>query len=117
MYICIGLKIINHVERDKPTSKEIRKAKLESINQKNVKWRIVYKWKVDRESEDEKIEDLHLFCISIVKDLLYNRFFTNENGKMTYENMKDRYDGTLEDLENLFDIIYEKKLERDSSNR
>jgi len=103
-----------NIKRDELTKKEIRKLKIKAIQQESSKIQIGYKWKCTPESDDESTEDLHLFCISIVRDLLGKKFYTNEKGVVTYDGMEDEYDETLADLNYLFQIISNKKLSEHS---
>lgn len=70
--------------------KQLRKAKLTILKNKNKKkfkklgFSIKYDWKLNGEYSDESIEDFHLFCLSIVKDLLEKKFNSNEEGEFSY---------------------------------
>ena len=101
-----------------------------------------YDWDIKGETTDESIEDFHLFCISIVKDLITNEFITNEEGKISYdffcgssdeefneededecEDEDEEYEEIthaeylLESLHFLFDTIARRKIDNESSGR
>lgn len=68
-----------------------RKNKLRKIfNRKEGTIYIGYDYNVNCIKKDEKIQDLHLFCISIVNDLLNDRFKTNEHGLMIYNHINSK---------------------------
>ena len=97
------------ITKFEPSVKEIRKAKLNAIHNEKPQLKGGYNWELIYESADEKLEDFHLFCISIVKDLLHKSFFTNERCTYIYEGMEDEYDETIADLEHLYWLIEESK--------
>lgn len=66
--------------------------------------KVGYNWNLKGESTDETMEDFHLFCISIVKDLFEKNFKTNEGYEL------DEEDFDLENLRVLYDTILIKKL-------
>lgn len=96
--------------------KQLRKAKLTILKNKKKKIfkdlgvSIKYDWKLNGEYQDESIEDFHLFCISIVRDLLGEKFNTNENGKISYEGIEQvDIEYTQQELQILYDIIANHK--------
>jgi hypothetical protein len=98
------------VKRGELPLKIARREKLKNILKKNKVKTINYKWRVTSLSEDEDIYDFHLFCVSIVKDLVKQDFKTNENGKMTYKFMEDiNNEETVKYLHHLYQsILFEK---------
>lgn len=72
---------------------------------------ISYNWKITPENENENIQDFHLFCISIVKDIIKNRFKTNEKGIITYKSI-EFHKNTYEDLQKLFTVICDENRRR-----
>lgn len=90
---------------------EERKLKLLSLGEENVEPSIGFNWGLaveNKEEEKDRIKNLHLFCLSIVKDLFANRFMTNENGIKKYKKYK-KDDVTLKKLEQMFSIIASEK--------
>jgi hypothetical protein len=81
MYLHVKRKILSN--QDKKNLKLLLTA-----DETPVEIPIEYHWNLSREFEDEDLEDLHLFCLSIVKDLFEEKFTTNEKGAFTYENME-----------------------------
>ncbi len=65
--------------------------KLLKLNDKDSTMNVCYDWMLFIENDDDDdflnspLKHLHLFCISITKDLLKNRFKTNEQGKILYD--------------------------------
>lgn len=110
------------IEKDKnPNNTAIRKAKLLSIKSgKTVEIDYVgYTWKITPEVLEESIEDFHMFCVSIVKDLVTSRFYTNEQGNISYEDFNldaDENKKLYSDLGILFDKIKNKKKKNGKSN-
>lgn len=65
-----------------------RKSKIQKLfksKKENIDIPLKYDWDLTTENEYESLEDLHLFCISITKDLLIDTFKTNEHGSLTYD--------------------------------
>ena len=100
-----------NVQRGIVPLKISRKEKIKNLFKKSKKEIIVYDWKISNLEIDESIEDFHLFCISIVRDLVRKDFKTNEKGKITYELMNDiENEETINYLNILSDTIkIEKK--------
>lgn len=98
------------IERLKLTNQQIRKIKLLKLKRtKRIIIPIKYNWKIlvksKKEAEETKVENLYLFCISIVKDLLSNVHETDQDGKYEHDTtLKHKY-STLQDLQKLFDNI------------
>lgn len=91
-----------------------RKEKLVALKKKQKTASIRYDWMLNGESADEKIEDLHLFCTSIVEDLISGKFNTNENGNLVYSKLKKVFSRrelkrTKRNLDILFTIISKEK--------
>lgn len=95
---------------------DLEKLKYELIFYKHNNYHIGYDWKLNFEDTDETLEDLHLFCISIVKDLFEKNFKTNEKGKIIYE-MEDidneEIESILNYLKSLFSKLINNKLKND----
>lgn len=76
-----------------------------------------YNFNIIPEQSKEDIRDFHLFCLSIIKDLLDNNFKINEGGQFKYD-LSDIDDEHLEDtsfiLHYIYNIIYKEKLDIDS---
>lgn len=71
---------------------------------------IKYNWKLQGESTTENMQDLHLFCLSIVQDLFEKKFSTNEEGSFTYEQMENfDTEYILDNLHELYDMISKQK--------
>lgn len=105
--------MIINIKRKGLNDKEFEQLKFELILHNEYAVKFGYNWNLKGEYKDESLEDFHLFCISIVKDLLEKKFTTNEEGKYLYENMEDfDNEAILEELEELFMIIAEKKLKK-----
>ena len=88
--------------------KEKRKIKLLRLKKVRVAENVGFDWSLtaeNKEEEENRIQNFSLFCISIVKDLLKNKFETNENGKVRYNSKLKHKDNTLKDLQALFDCI------------
>lgn len=76
------------IKKQRLTSQEKRKIKLDTLKKKKTDLKIGYDWMVTAEDENENkyaIKEFHRFCISIVKDLLEDNFKTNEKGKVKYK--------------------------------
>lgn len=98
--------------KNKLTDEELEQLKYEMILHKKVKANFGYDWNLQGEKTSESIEDFHLFCISIVKDLFENNFKTNELGELKYiENNEN--EEILEELDYLYSIILNKKFNND----
>jgi len=68
--------------------KDERKVKLTNIISKEKFTTIPenFNWKISgQKTNDENLKDLQKFCLSVAKDILLNRFFTNEKGKINYD--------------------------------
>lgn len=76
-----------------------------------------YNFQVLPEQSKEDIRDFHLFCISIIKDLLEKKFKLNESGQFTYD-LSEIEDKDLEDtslvLHYIYNIIYKEKIDLDN---
>ena len=99
----------------KQNEKQLEELKYTLILKNKAIVKIGYDWKIKGENSDESLEDFHIFCLSIVKDLLENNIKLNEdNDEHSYEIDEDYIDteATLEDLEYLYNIIAHKKLKR-----
>jgi hypothetical protein len=93
--------------------KQLEELKYTVILKKSHLGGIGYDWNLKGESNDESLEDFHLFCISIVKDLFEKNFKVNEDIEdKSYDFDEDYVDteSTLEDLDYLWGIIADKKL-------
>ena len=93
--------------------KDLGQLKYDLILKNKSKSMIGYEWKLKGEKSDESLEDFHLFCLSIVKDLLENNVKINEDiVDHSYDIEENQIDteATLEDLECLFKIIVKQKL-------
>lgn len=103
---------INIKKSDLPQSK-LRKIKLEHL-EKDEKIKIVnYNWKLKAEYADETIEDFHLFCLSIVKDLMKSNFKTNERGEISYGKLKkSNKRSTIKYLHYLYDNILNEQMKK-----
>lgn len=96
--------------------KEIRKNKLKQL--KNKKWKqcIGYNWNLRYTETDDTLQDFHLFCISITRDLIENRFETNERGKFLYDDINDMKTKRLyKDINELFDIVLKDKIKSNAN--
>lgn len=74
---------------------------------------IGYNWGLKGESSDESLEDFHLFCLSIVRDLLEKNVKVNEDNKDHNYDIDEDYidlESTSEDLAYLYSIIVNEKL-------
>lgn len=97
---------IDIIKQDLPI-KEKRKLKLLKIDDQNVdENQFGYGFKIQNESDDESLKDFHLFCVSIVRDLVKNRFKTNEKGLICYDLSNINIDS--EELLKLYDLIKSK---------
>ena len=97
----------------KQDEKQLEELKYNLILKKRYISTIGYNWNLNGESSDESLEDFHLFCLSIVKDLFEKNFKINEDIEdKSYDFDEDYVDAeaTLEDLEYLWVIIANKKL-------
>ena len=74
------------------------------------KTEIVYDWKLQGTNKDETIEDFHLFCLSIARDLVKNKFKSNEEGELLYSDVIYRKRRTVFNLNKLYDTIFKTKL-------
>lgn len=86
---------------------EERKAKLLSLGDKNKEIDIGFNWTLtpeNKEEDDERMKNFHLFCTSIVLDLLKEEFKTNEKGAFKYKKYK-KNKLVIQKLNNLFSII------------
>lgn len=91
--------------------KESRKLKLLNIyNQEVDKNQFGYRFRINYDVPDEGLEDFHLFCVSIVGDLLENKFKTNETGIIGYDVSEINID--LNEIKKLYKLIKDKKYER-----
>lgn len=76
-----------------------------------------YNFQVLPEQSKEDIRDFHLFCISIIKDLLEKKFKLNESGQFTYD-LSEINEDDLEDtslvLHYIYNIIYKEKIDLDN---
>lgn len=99
------MKII--IRNQKPTPKMERKAKLMMINKEKgtIKIPIKYDFNITPELKEETLEDFHLFCISITKDLLLSKFKTNEKGVVIYDIENLEIAETAKNLNKLFNTI------------
>jgi len=100
-----------NIKKQKRIIKEERKLKLLKLKNGIDIPQLGYNWKITSENEEEfktRIEDLHLFCISITKNILRNTFYTNEDGIMKYEHNIET-DKTIENLDILFKIIEKQR--------
>ena len=71
---------------------------------------IKYNWRLQAESENENVQDLHLFCLSIVQDLFEEKFKTNEKGEFTYDHMENfDTEYILDNLHELYSMISKQK--------
>ena len=98
------------VEQIDKNIKVIRKLKLKSLKKCKKVDGLKFNWKYIPSNENEKIEDFHLFCISIFLDVIENKFKTNEKGKIQYENI-DKFINkkTLKKIKKMYSyILYEK---------
>lgn len=98
------------VKRGELPLKEARKEKIKNLFKKKSEI-INYNWRLTSFSDEEDIYDFHLFCVSIVKNLVKKDFKTNESGKMTYELMEDI--DNEEALAYLHRLSYAIKFEKD----
>ncbi len=93
--------------------KQLEELKYNLILKNNDREKINYNWNLKGENNDESLEDFHLFCISIVKDLFEKNFKVNEDNENIYYDIDEDYidsESTLEDLEYLYTVIAHKKL-------
>ena len=95
----------------KQNEKQLEKLKYTLILKNKAIVKIVYDWKIKGENSDESLEDFHIFCLSVVKDILEKKI---DGDYINYEIDEDCIDteATLEDLEYLYNIIAHKKLKR-----
>lgn len=88
---------------------KIDKVKLENGNS--------YDFNIIPEQSKEDIRDFHLFCLSIVLNLVHNKFKTNEFNEFTYDfsTIDSKH---LEDtsfiLHYIYNIIYKEKMDLDN---
>lgn len=95
---------------------ELRKLKLNHINGNKDAFGISFNWNLSLEDEEERkdrLENFHLFCLSIVEDLFNDNFKTNENGVIRYEkHTKDENDKiVVEKIKNMMNVILSNKNE------
>lgn len=103
--------MIIEVKKEELPLKERRKLKLRSLdNQEIDKNQFAYGWKIRREVDDETLEDFHLFCVSIVGDLIENKFKTNENGIIFYNTSEINIDP--KEIKKLYSLIKNEKYEK-----
>jgi len=97
--------------KHQPVLKEERKKKLLSLGESNIKSEYVsYFWGCKSLDKGEDIYDLQLFCLSMTKNLLEQKFFTNEIGSV-HNSILDNMDlkETIENVKTLmFDILEQK---------
>lgn len=76
-----------------------------------------YDFDMKQDKQKEDVRDLHLFCLSIIKDLVQNKFKLNEFGNVSYDFDLDENDikNFSEQLDYLSYIIFKerKKLDDD----
>jgi len=99
----------------RPLSKKIlRKMKLNKIIKNNIQGQsyIGYDWQLGYDNKNENLQDLHLFCISIVKDLFEKNFKTNDGGSITYKGVEFNSENTKLQLHQLFCIIENEQIKK-----
>jgi len=104
--------MIINIKRNQ-NEKQLEELKYNFILKNNNREKIDYNWNLKGEYPGESFEDFHLFCISIVKDLLEKNIKINEDDENhSYNFDEDNFDieSTLEDLGYLYSIIAHKKL-------
>lgn len=74
---------------------------------------IKYDWLLQPDQLDESVYDLHLFCISIVRNIIENEIKINEYDFINYINPNDINESTLKDLKQLYSKISEHILVKD----
>lgn len=99
------------IKKVEPSPDMLRQAKLKKISKESgeVKVPVKYEFNITPEIKEECLEDFHLFCISITRDLLASRFKTNEQGVVTYDIENLETQKTLENLQLLFHNIAIKR--------
>jgi len=113
--------MIIKIKRDKnPPQEHLRKQKLSAINNSDeIQELIKYDWNVVAEYADERLQDFHLFCVSIVKDLVKHKFKTNESGHIDYKIAKldeEQHKQLLSMLSILYKDIDKVKKENEKNN-
>lgn len=108
---------LNFKRQYKLPIKEERKLKLESLEKRKKLIPIRFDYTLtpeNQEEEKDRIKNFHLFCISIVQDLLEDKFKTNEEGSMKYShniNAKNiKY--TVRNLQKMFSTILNENKEK-----
>ena len=101
-----------NIQRQKIPKKIIRKIKLNTFikNSNTDNPYIGYDWQLYYENKDENIQDFHLFCISIVRDLFEKKFKTNETGSIIYKYIDFNSENTILQLYQLLKIIETDKI-------
>ncbi len=76
-----------------------------------------YDFDIRQDKEKEDVRDLHLFCLSVIKDLVQKKFVLKEYGNVSYDFDLDENDikNFSEQLDYLSHIIFNerKKLDDD----
>jgi hypothetical protein len=104
-----------NIKRQKTPINIERRNKLNMIedNDSGVKTHIGFDWIAKAEDVEEQksiLKNMHLFCISITRDLLKNRFKTNEIGELKYNISDDiKTDDVVYALESLEKSILESE--------
>jgi hypothetical protein len=100
-------------------NKNLRKLKLQKLNkERKTTFPQKYDWQLIKESNDDMVEDLLLFCISITKDLYKGAFYTNENGEYKIDEIdKENLELVLSELQQLNQMVTSIKNEKLQNNK
>lgn len=102
--------MIINIRRKPLTDEQIEQLKFDFIIKNNPSLPITYNWNLKGESPNESLEDFHLFCLSIVRELFTENFKTNEHGQISYDLKEIDTEATLDDLNYLYQVIADKKI-------
>jgi hypothetical protein len=93
-----------NIKKGEPAPEMLRKEKLSKLENKDEivhNNTLLYHWRITPENKNESMEDFHLFCISITKELLSHKFKTNERGTISYDVDNVKAEDALKTLHDL----------------